>query len=217
MIFFGYKTTSGSILRALCAIGVGLILIIMPNGGSELLVRIIAAIIFAAGLAALTVTLVGKNKNKSSKKSLSLNEVNAGAVVVLGLVLMFFPGLLTKAIVVVIGVVLMILGGIQLMVVGSAMSFLGAGYASLAFSFLAFAGGLLIIFSPFTEAVMSIVAGSFLIYYGITELLYLKKVSTARQEYEIKFTQKSGEEKSISESKFGDNVKDVDFEKVDEQ
>lgn len=219
MILFGYKTTYGTIIRALCAIGVGGVMVFMPNRGTELLVKIIGAVIFAAGLVSLTISIINRKEVKSNQ--FTFNLILACIVGGLGLLLIFFPEILTKTIIVVAGLGLIIFGGLQMLVVGGAASMLGMGYTPVILGAFALAGGIVILFNPFTEQVMSIIAGAFLIYYGLSELLSLKKVTAARKEYEIKFSQ-TGENpvkeviKGSVNTAFG-NVKDAEYTKVDDQ
>ena len=219
MILFGYKTTYGTIIRALCAIGVGGVMVFMPNRGTELLVKIIGAVIFAAGLVSLTISIINRKEVKSNQ--FTFNLILACIVGGLGLLLIFFPEILTKTIIVVVGLGLIIFGGLQMLVVGGAASLLGMGYTPVILGAFALAGGIVILFNPFTEQVMSVIAGAFLIYYGLSELLSLKKVTAARKEYEIKFSQ-TGENpvkeviKGSVSTAFG-NVKDAEYTKVDDQ
>lgn len=219
MILFGYKTTYGTIIRALCAIGVGGVMVFMPNRGTELLVKIIGAVIFAAGLVSLTISIINRKEVKSNQ--FTFNLILACIVGGLGLLLIFFPEILTKTIIVVVGLGLIIFGGLQMLVVGGAASMLGMGYTPVILGAFALAGGIVILFNPFTEQVMSVIAGAFLIYYGLSELLSLKKVTAARKEYEIKFSQ-TGENpvkeviKGSVSTAFG-NVKDAEYTKVDDQ
>lgn len=216
MVLFGYKTASSSLIRALCAIAVGALLILMPNDGSKLIVQIAAGLIFAAGLVSLTVALL--NRNKQEKPSgVTLAEISAVTLVIIGLIFLVFPGLLTKLIVILVGIVLVLFGGLQLIVLGGAMGLLGLGYGLLSFSFLAFAGGILLLFSPFAEDVMSIIAGSLLAYYGLTELLCFKRVSDAKAKAASSDKPSEDNPEQIEGEKDLDGVKDAEFEKIDEQ
>ncbi len=216
MVLFGYKTSSSSVIRALCAIAVGALLILMPDGGSKLLVQIAAGLIFAAGLVSLTVALYARSKMEKPT-GVTLGEINAGIIIMIGLLFLVFPGILTKLIVIIIGIILIVFGGLQLIVLGGAVGLLGLGYGILIFSFLAFAGGILLLFSPFAEDIMSIIAGSLLAYYGITELLCIKRVSDARAKAATSDKPNEDAPGQIEESKNLDGVKDAEFEKVDEQ
>ncbi len=215
MILLGYKTSYGSLIRALCAIAAGAVMIFMPNRGTELIVKIIGALIFAAGLVSVTVSII--NRKELKQNQFNLNLITACVVAGLGALLIFFPEILTKAIIVVIGLGLIIFGALQMLVLGGAMSLLGLGYASLCLGALALVGGIVILFNPFTEQVMSIVAGSFLAYYGVTELISLRKVATARKEYEIRFESKTQESKPSENRSIVDNVKDAEYTEVDNQ
>ncbi|MBQ9184574.1 MAG: DUF308 domain-containing protein [Bacteroidales bacterium] len=221
MILFGYKTNHGSILRALCAIGVGAVMICMPNRGTELLVKIIGALIFAAGLVSLTISFI--NRKQMKPRQFTFSEINACLIAIIGGLLIFFPEMLTKAIIIVVGLALVFFGGLQMLVLGGAANLLGLGYVSLCYGALAIVGGIVILFNPFTEVVMSIVAGSLLVYYGLSELLSLKKVSSARKEYEIRYAKPEPESNNngtvAKKSSIADfsSVKDADYVEVDDQ
>ncbi|MDY6277407.1 MAG: DUF308 domain-containing protein [Bacteroidales bacterium] len=219
MILLGYKSKITTILRALAAIGVGIVLIALPNDGSPLLVRIIASVLFGAGIIALAYAFANRSKMKSSHYSLIL--VNAIAVAVLGLVLLIWPGLIAGIIVTIVGIVLICFGLLQVVVLGGAMNFLGLGYAGLAFSVVAIIGGIIILISPFTSTVMSVIAGILLVYYGLSELFSMVQVNKAREEYEIRFPEDAQApakpvEPASKGSLYG-NVKDADYVEVDDQ
>ena len=106
MILLGYKTSYGSIIRALCAIGVGGVMVFMPDKGPELIVKIIGAVIFAAGLVSLTVSIINRKEVKHNQ--FVLNLILACIVGGLGLLLIFFPEILTKTIIIVAGLGLIV-------------------------------------------------------------------------------------------------------------
>lgn len=217
MILFGYKKSSGSLVRAIACIVTGGILLFNPEEAPALLVRAIGAIIFASGLISLTISILGQKKKKS--KTFGFGEANHCMIILLGLFFLLFPHVLTSVIFFFLGLGLVIFAMMQMFVIGSALSLMGLGFSSLIFSSLALVGGLLILFNPFTGHVISIVAGALLVYYGITELLWTRKVSSARKEYEIHYGAQEGNTRPSVEGVNHDNdlVKDVDFEKVDEQ
>ena len=72
-----------------------------------------------------------------------------------------------------------------------------------------------ILFNPFAESVMTMIAGAALIVYGASELLSSWKMKKAIDEYEIHQAPKT-EQPSQPENPLAD-VKDVEYEKVDEQ
>lgn len=104
MITFGYKSKFSSILRACAAIGIGLVMIISTNA-TEMVVRIIAAFLFAAGMMSL---VYGYTKRKEG--AFSLMSVNAVVDVVIGLLLFFFPAQVSHLIIYLIGFALLIFG-----------------------------------------------------------------------------------------------------------
>ena len=219
MILLGYKNKIATILRALASIGVGIVLIALPNDGSPLLVRIIASVLFAAGIIALAYGYA--NRNKMKKSQYTLLAVNAAAVSLLGLVLLIWPGLIAGFIVTIVGIALVCFGLLQVIVLCGAMSFLGAGFTGLVFSSIAIVGGIIILISPFTATVMSVIAGVMLVYYGLSELFSLGTVNKAKEEYEIRFNEETKRAAGVvpeqSESTLYGNVKDADYTVVDDQ
>ena len=71
-----------------------------------------------------------------------------------------------------------------------------------------------ILFNPFAESVMVMIAGGALVVYGASELFSSWKMKKAIDEYEIRQAPK--EETPVQENPMAE-VKDVDYEKVDEQ
>lgn len=212
MFTFGYKTKHSSIVRAVGALGVGIVML----GGSDApttVVRIIACFLLAAGLVSFGFGML-KHRNDNSFHLLALN---AAVDVVLALVLFFNPELISKFMVFGIGIVLIVLGALQLIVLIGACSLVGAGSPMMVLSFLALVGGAFLLFSPFGVRVMESIAGCLLIVYGVSELLSIRKVSKARTASEIKTAAAKPssvrrddevDDSSISEAK------EVDFHKV---
>ena len=62
MITIGYKSKFSSILRALSAIALGVVMVI-SNNATVTVVRVIAALLFAAGVISLVYSIVNR-KNK---------------------------------------------------------------------------------------------------------------------------------------------------------
>jgi hypothetical protein len=75
-------------------------------------------------------------------------------------------------------------------------------------------GGFLL-FNPFAESVMVMIAGAAIIVYGASELLSSWKMKKAIDEYEIH--QAPVQEQPAQQENPLENVKDVEYEKVDEQ
>lgn len=214
MITIGYKSKFSGILRALSAIAIGLVMVISTDA-TIFVVKLIAAFLFAAGVVSF---IYGYVNRKSG--ALSLMCVNASVDILIGLVLFAFPGAVAGFIVFIIGLVLLIFGLMQLLALTSALNFLGGGgsFSSLALTVLVILGGIVLIFNPFTKEIMSIIAGVMLIMYGVQELISAAKLEKAKKDYDVKFTMTSKpiDTPPSGNSPFG-TVKDVDYEKVDEQ
>lgn len=209
MITFGYNSKFSSILRSLSAIAIGLVMVISTNA-TVTVVKIIAAFLFAAGV----VSFVYGYMNRRSG-AMSLMTVNAVVDIVIGLLLFLFPTAVAGIIVTLIGIAILLFAVLQLVVLSGTLSLVGMGGFSLVLCIIALVGGITLLFNPFSERVMSILAGVFLVVYGISDLLSMFRVTKAKEAYEIKFgqenrdTQQDGND--VPESLA--DVKDVEYRK----
>ena len=75
-------------------------------------------------------------------------------------------------------------------------------------------------FNPFTVKVMSIIAGFFLVLYGVSELISTWKVVKARKEYEIQRGPAAPAQEAPVPGKIDasgiDDAREVDFERIDD-
>lgn len=213
MFTFGYKTSFSSILRALASIGIGLVMI-FDNEASETVVKVIAAFLFASGLVSL---IYGFIRNKK-EGVLPLMAVNAVVDLLLGVLLFMNPGWVAGFIVTLIGIVLILFGGLQLFALAGTLSLLGAGFSTLILSICAVVGGAFLLFSPFGERVMSICAGSFLVLYGVSELISSWRIRKAKEAYEVRFSETSEPQgdQDVIETSGLDDAKEVNYTKMDE-
>lgn len=212
MITFGYNNKFSSILRSLAAIAIGLVMVCATDATTTV-VQIIAAFLFAAGIVSFA---YGFANRKSG--TFGLMTVNAVVDIVIGLILFLWPPFVAGVIVAIIGIVILVFGVIQILALAGTMSLLGSGGLNILLAILAIAGGIVLIFNPFSERVMSILAGVFLIYYGITDLISMRRVSKAKKEYEIHFTEtRVDPDSTIDVDDDFDGIKDVDYHKIDEQ
>lgn len=214
MITFGYNNKFSSILRSLAAIAIGLVMVCATDATTTV-VQIIAAFLFAAGIVSFA---YGFANRKSG--TFGLMTVNAVVDIVIGLILFLWPGFVAGVIVAIIGIVILVFGVIQILALAGTMSLLGSGGLNILLACLAIAGGIVLIFNPFSERIMSILAGVFLIYYGITDLISMRRVSKAKKEYEIHFTETRVDPDStidVDADDDFDGIKDVDYHKIDEQ
>lgn len=209
MITFGYNSKFSSILRSLSAIAIGLVMVV-SNNATVAVVRIIAAFLFAAGVVSFIYGFVNRKNG-----AMALMSVNAAVDIVIGLLLYLFPTAVAGVIVTLIGVAVLIFGIIQLIVLTGTMSLVGMGGFSLILCIFALIGGITLLFNPFSERVMSLLAGILLIVYGVSDLISMFRVIKAKEAYEIKF--RDGQEHSdnddddVPPSLAG--VKDVEYHK----
>lgn len=208
MITFGYKNTFSSILRALSAFAIGLVMVIRTEATTDV-VRIIALLLVATGIVSVLYALWQKNRNSGP-----LPTFNAVVDLVLGTVMFLWPAAISGIIVFLIGGVLIFFGILQLLVLGSTISLLGRNTFSLLLSVLAVVGGIVVIFNPFSMKIISVVAGVSLIVYSVTELLSLRRVKKAVEVHEIRFREgRDGD----GPADFASTVEDVEYERVDDR
>lgn len=210
MITIWYKSKFSSMLRALSAIAIGAVMI-ASNDATITVVRVIASLLFAAGVISFIYGYVNRRKGV-----LSLMSINAVVDIIIGLLLFFFPDPVSHLIVYLIGIMLIGFGALQLLAMSSIMSLLGSGFMSLVLSIAAIIGGIVLLFNPFSVKVMSILAGFALILYGIQELRSAWQMDKAKKEYEIKFGSPDSNNGSSASPNLN-GVKDVEYHKVDDK
>ena len=209
MITFGYKNKFSGLLRALTAIAVGVVMVASKTNALELAVQIIAAFLLASGLVSL---FVGYRNRQNG--TMGLMGFNGGVDILLGIILFLFPGFVAGFMIFVIGIILLGFGLFQLIALISANRVMKVGGGSFILPAVVFLAGFFLVMRPsFVGEAMGVIAGAALIIYGVSELLSSWKMKKAIDEYEIKFPS----EKSAPKSEEGPQVKDVEYEKVDEQ
>lgn len=210
MITFGYKNKFNGPLRALVALAVGVIMVVSPSEAMRTVVKVIAAFLLASGLVSLFLGLKDKQNG-----ALPLMSFNALVDVALGLVLFLFPGFVAKFIIYLIGFVLLGFGLVQLAGLLSARKFVAMGAGAFVLPAIVTFAGAFMLFNPFAESAMSIIAGVALLFYGASELFSSWKMKKAIDEYEIH--QAPSQPASAEPVDPLAGVKDVEYEKVDEQ
>lgn len=209
MITFGYKSKFSGIIRALGALCLGIVMVVCKTNALEVAVCILAAFLIATGVVSLIVAY--KKKDDGTMK---LMGSNALVDIVLGSLLLMFPGFVAGLLIYLIGIALLGFGVFQIVSLASANRVLKVGVWAFIFPVLVvLAGGFLIMKPSFIGEAIGIVAGIALIVYGASELLSSWKMKKAIDEYEIHQTEVYQEPEEYA----ADAVKDVDYEKVDEQ
>lgn len=209
MITFGYKNKFSGLLRALTAIAIGVVMVISRTNALELAVQIIAAFLVASGLVSLVVGF--KNRQNGT---MGLMGFNGGVDILLGILLFIFPGFVAGLMIYIIGFILLGFGLFQIMALISANRVMRVGGGTFILPVLVFLAGLFLVLRPsFIGEAIGVIAGVALIIYGVSELLSSWKMKKAIDEYEIKFPSEKPAPKAEEEPQ----VKDVEYEKVDEQ
>lgn len=210
MITFGYKNRFGGFLRALVAIAIGVVMVVSRTDAMVLAVRIIAAFLLASGIVSLVVGYRDRQNNQ-----LPLMGVNGIVDIVIALLVFIFPHFVAGLIVYLIGFVLLGFGIFQLITLASANKVMKVGVMAFVMPVLVLIAGAFLLARPtFIGTAVGTVAGAALIVYGVSELLSSWKMKKAIDEYDIRQTETG--EKPAQTDTFRD-VKDVDYEKVDEQ
>lgn len=211
MITFGYKNKFNGPLRALTAIAIGVVMVVSRTNALELAVQIIAAFLFASGIVSL---IVGYRQRKNG--AMGLMGFNGAVDIILGLLLFFFPGFVAGLLIYLIAFVLICFGFFQLLGLGSASRVVKLGMWSYVLPFLVLAAGIFLMTRPsFLGEAIGVVAGAALIVYGVSELFSSWKMRKAIDEYEIRQT--GPQATSAQDDTSVTVVKDVDYEKVEEQ
>ena len=196
-------------MRALTALAIGIVMVVSKTNALALAVRIIAAFLVASGV----VTLVVGYKNRQNG-TFSIMAVNTVVDILLALMLFMFPAFFANLLVYLIAFVLICFGVFQLISLASANRVFGMGIFSFVLPILVLLSGVFLMMNPsFLGSAVGIVAGVALIIYGVSELLSSWKMRKAIDEYEIKYPS----EKKSPKSDPTQDVKDVDYKKVDEQ
>ena len=195
MITFGYSNRMNGPMRALVAIAIGVVMMVYSEQAMNIVVKIIAALLFASGIVSLAVGL--KKRNDSTSKLMNFNAV---VDIVIAALLFTFNAFVANLIIYLIGIVLIGFGFFQILALLSASRVCNVGVWSFMMPVLVAGAGLFLLFTPeFAKSSISMIAGISLVIYGASELLSSWKMRKAIDEYEIT------------------HVKDVEYEKVDEQ
>ena len=210
MFTFGYGSKISGPLRALIALAIGIMMVLRPDNALTTVVKVIAAFILASGVVSM---IVGLKEKKNG--SLPLMSFNALVDIIIGIVLFSAPGFVAKFIIYLIGFVLLGFGIMQILALFSAKRVMGLGLGAFILPTVVTLVGGFLLFNPFAESVMVMIAGAAIIVYGASELLSSWKMKKAIDEYEIH--QAPVQEQPAQQENPLENVKDVEYEKVDEQ
>ncbi len=209
MIAFGYNSRFSSPIRALVFVALGVLMIVAKADAMELVVKIVAAFILAAGIVSV---FVGFKQKKEGTMPLSF--FNALINIVIAALLFLFSGFVAKFVSYLLGFALCGFGVFQLVVLLSMRKSVQMSIAAYILPAVVAVAGLLIFFYPkFFGQSLGLIAGITLIIYGVSDLISafkMKSVKAAEQANPTTETPAETQSEVIE-------AKEVEFEKVDEQ
>ena len=183
-------------------------MIVAKADAMELVVKIVAAFILAAGIVSV---FVGFKQKKEGTMPLSF--FNAMTNIVIAVLLFMFSGFVAKFVSYLLGFVLFGFGLFQLSVLLSMRKSVKVSFAAYLLPLLVTVAGLLIFFYPkFFGQSLGLIGGIALIVYGVSDLVSAFKMKSVREADEVTPAPKTEEtpDEPIE-------AKEVKYEKVDEQ
>ena len=174
MITFGYRNKFSGLIRALTAIAIGIVMVVSKTNALELVVRIIAAFLFAAGIVS---GIVGYRNRKNG--TVTLMGFNAVLNIVIGALLFSYPGVVAGLLIYFIAFILICFGFFQILSLFSAKVSLW----SFVLPIIVLGAGFFLIANPaFVGEAIGVVAGVCLITYGVSELFSTWRMRKAMDE-----------------------------------
>lgn len=214
MITFAFRNRFSGLVRAILAILAGIALIVWPDKSLDIIVKVIAAAVVASGIFSLILGIIARRAG-----GLAVPVLNTIVTILVGVLLFGFSGEVTDIILYLVGFIAVLFGLFQGISLISARSFLRLSFLSFLLPVLCFFGGILMLVEPdFVKNAAVIVTGSIFLVYGISELVVSWQMNKAMKEYEIRFSgdgQNDGG--SLGKSIRYEDVKDAEFEKVEEE
>lgn len=208
MITFGYNSRFSSPMRALVFVALGILMIVAKADAMELVVKIFAAFILAAGIVSI---FVGFRQKKEGTMPLSF--FNALTNVVIAALLFIFSGFVAKFVSYLLGFVLFGFGMFQLSVLMSMRKNVQVSIAAYILPVLVTLAGVVIFFFPeFFGQSLGLIAGIALIVYGASDLMSAFKMKSAKGDNVTPDPETPAENPSEPIV-----AKEVEYEKVDEQ
>lgn len=210
---FGYENKYVGLIKAALAIALGTYLIATKANAMELVVQIIAGVILLANVFSFLLALKFPALQQSSGSLFSL---------VLALLLFVLAEPISTVLRYIIGGFLFLAGGSQVLAHLGSGGARGMGYFSLSFSVLMILGGCLFFSEELIgNDIMGLMVGVAILMYGVSKLLRVLKLnkffSGKKGSDEQTYIKPEKPQETPWQSFGGGQVKDVDYEKVDEQ
>ena len=189
MITFGYKKTIESVLRAVIAIAMGVILFLYKSEGADLFVRILGIGILFAALVSIIPMFTRKKEGqpvKGGKAGLIIGVTTCGIAALIGLTAALWPHFYTRFFVFMIAATIIVFCAIQLIALISAMSLTGFKPLPLVLTAVALVGAIAVMFFHPGKTIF-IIMGALLIVYGVSEVISLFRVRKAEEIYILRY------------------------------
>lgn len=209
MITFGYNSRFSSPLRALVFVALGMLMIVAKADAMEIVVKIVAAFILAAGLVS---AFVGFKQKKEGLMPLSI--FNAATNIAVAVLLFVFSAVVSKFVSYLLGFVLFGFAMFQLSVLASMRKHVQLSIAAYVLPALVAVVGLLLFFYPkFFGQSLGLIAGIALIMYGLSDIISAFRMKSIKDADPV--TSASGAPANTPSEPI--DAKEVEYEKVDEQ
>ena len=209
MITFGYNSRFSSPIRALLFVALGALMIFTKADAMQMVVKIFAAFVLAAGIVSVC---VGFRQKKEGTMPLSF--FNGLVNVVIAALLFAFAPFVSKFVSYLLGFVLSGFGLFQLAVLLSMRKSVKVSFVAYLLPVLVTIAGLLIFFHPgFFGKSLGLIAGIALIVYGVSDLISAFKMRSAKGADQVA----SAPETPAETPSEPIEAKEVEYEKVDEQ
>ena len=182
MITIGFKNSSDSWVRAILAVGIGVVTLItcLQDGDPfAILVKVCACFVLGAGIFSLIYGLI-----KKDEKDFSLMMVNSAVDIVLGIVMFLLAAPIAKIFFYLIGAVLILFGIWQMVVLLSARKYVASSFGFYLLPAIVILLGALLM-APNIGQAIGYICSAGLIIYGIAEICVLYKIRKALKSIEI--------------------------------
>lgn len=189
MITFGYKKRFESVIRAIIAIALGVVMFLFTVDALKIIIQIIGIAILFAGLISLAPVLSRnkeENQSKGNRMAHLIGWTTCGIASVLGLLIILKPEWFKNIFIIVVALTVILYCTIQLIALISAMNLTGFTPLPLVLTAAALIGAIVVMFFQ-PGRTICIISGVLLVIYGVAEILALFRIRKAEEEYIIRF------------------------------
>ncbi len=176
MIKFGFQNKLGTMTKAIGSLIIGILMVLNPENSIELVVKVLACFMMASGIMN---AIVGYRNRENG--AMNLMVTNALVNIIFGALIFSSAAFVGKFVLFLIGFVLLIFGLFQIVALWSAVKYLGTGIFAFLLPALSAVGGAILLFNPFSQNVMGVIAGVTLIIYGASVISSYMKMRKAME------------------------------------